>query len=280
MNRSWHIGIFFLAMALAITAGCTAPAGTINTSENAPAAPATIAASYVATLNQPNTQSGYLKMDTDIYNAGEVVGFTVTNDGTGTLACAGNPPSFSVKFQAGNGLWVTRMGTEKPNASETSSLAPGASTQEYRFVTTGWDPARYRIVHDCGVEREFLVRASPVVTPAPVTCPAGNITNASLWVTIDPPGDQYVARSFTLQGTTNVPAGQALNFTIFSVLSDDEDPALSNEGLFSTVVEEGSCGTNTWSATGEIQATGDFFIWIADAGRNVTAIKRFTVYPE
>jgi hypothetical protein len=268
-----------MAMVFVAGAGCTAPSGTINARENATAAPGTIAASYVATINQPNAQSGYLKMDTDIYNAGEVVGFTVTNDGSETLACAGNPPSFSVQFQAGNGLWATRMGTGEPNASETSSLAPGASTQVYRFVTTGWDPARYRIVHDCGVEREFLVRALPAATPAPVACPADTVT-VTPWITISPPGDLYAARSFTLHGTTNLPAGQELFFTIFSVVDEDPDQAAGDEELFTTPVEEGSCGTNTWSATGEIQATGEFFIWISDAGRNTTAIKRFTVYPE
>ncbi|MDD4138010.1 MAG: hypothetical protein PHT99_08995, partial [Methanoregula sp.] len=89
--------------------------------------------------------------------------------------------------------------------------------------------------------------------------------------------DQYVARSFPLKGTTNLPAGQELKFTISSVLSGDPEPALNNGGLFTTIVQEGNCGTNTWSATGEIQATGDFVIWISDSGQNITAIKRFTV---
>ncbi|MDD1686881.1 hypothetical protein [Methanoregula sp.] len=266
-----------LLISVILFSGCTTIHEGKKTDGNLSQTPGVPAASYKATLNQPNAQSGYIKMDSDVYNIGEVVEFTVTNDGSGTLACAGNQPSFSVKFQTGNGKWATRMGTEQPNETEKSSLAFGNSTQVYRFVTEGWEPGRYRIVHDCGVEREILIRALPVSTPAPAACLTGNTTNTTPWITIDPPGDQYESRSFTLQGTTNLPAGQELDCAIFSVLPEDPDNALAREASFTTRVEEGSCGTNTWSASGEIQTTGEFFFWISDAGRNTTAIKRFTV---
>src|SRR5208337_5031061 len=104
----------------------------------------------------------------DIYNIGEVVEFTVTNDGSRTLDCAGDPPQFSVKFHATKGNSVTRIGNGTPDTSKKSSLAPGASTTTYRFVTDGWDPGRYRIVHDCGVVREFILRPVPTLAATPV----------------------------------------------------------------------------------------------------------------
>lgn len=278
MNRSYLLAVFFLAIGLAITAGCSAPAGTDNASEKAMSVPVTVAASYRATINQPDALSGYVKMDTDIYNIGEVVEFTVTNVGSGTLQCAGDPPAFSVKTQAPGGSWTTKMGQNEPNRTVQSSLASGTSTQRYAFVTTGWEPGRYRIVHDCGVEHEFLVRALPVVTPAPAVCPEINATNASPSITIDPIGDQYVNRVVAISGTTTLPAGEELKYSIF--------PASSHEGAqgtsdyFTAIVQEGSCAVNTWSTEGVIQETGDYVIWISDTGRNTTAIKRFTVLPE
>ena len=127
-----------------------------------------IASSSKVTLHQPDATSAYIHADTDIYNIGEVVEFTVTNDGSRTLPCAGDPPSFSVKYQGVNGAWVTRMGYETPDTSKKSSLAPGASTTTYRFITGGWDPGRYRIVHDCGVVREFILKPNPALAATPV----------------------------------------------------------------------------------------------------------------
>ena len=105
-------------------------------------------------------------MDTDVYNIGEVVEFTVMNDKGYDLSCSNDPPSFTVTFQKGNGRWVTRMGAENPPPGNTSSLRPGESTPPYRFVTIGWDPGRYRINSDCGVSREILIRTLPSLTPA------------------------------------------------------------------------------------------------------------------
>ena len=276
-SLSTTILIFLLAGSLILTAGCSSLPEEKNINVTPLPALGIPAASYRVTLHQPVVQSDYLKMDTDIYNIGEVVEFTVTNEGPGILDCAGDPPSFSVKFQGINGVWATRMGTEKPNETTKSSLGPGASTQVYRFVTTGWDPGRYRIVHDCGVEREILIRSLPAATPMPSACPAVNASNATLWIKIDPVGDQYIASPFTIRGSTNIPAGQELKYTIFSISSPKPTLSINPEGSFTTVVQEGSCGINTWSAMGEIHATGEFFVGITNAERNVSAIRRFTV---
>lgn len=278
MNRSLLVAVFFLAMALAMTAGCSAPAGTINTSENTSSVPVTLKSSYRATINQPDALSGSVKMDTDIYNIGEVVEFTVTNEGSGTLHCAGDPPAFSVKTQTPGGGWATKMGTGEPDRTVQSSLASGASTQRYAFVTTGWEPGRYRIVHDCGIEHEFLLRALPAVTPAPAVCPAISETMTVPSVTIDPIDDLYVNQIVSISGTTTLPAGEELKYSIFPATSSQQTPKTSD--YFTTIVQEGSCGVNTWSAEGVIMETGEYVIWISDTSRNTTAIKRFTVLPE
>jgi len=291
MNMSLLVAVFFLAVSLVITAGCTAPAGTPNASENSPSIPVTSAASYRTTINQPDALSGYVKMDTDIYNAGEVVEFSVTNDGSGALSCAGDSPAFSVTTQTPGGRWSTKMGGGEPARSAGSTLAPGASTRQYTFVTTGWEPGRYRIVHDCGVEREFLVRAlpsatvsvTPSVTPslAPVsdTCPGITTTTTAPWIAIDEIGSPVAYQPFTIRGTTNLPAGEELVYTIFAVGEGDAGVSLDNQGSFRTTVIEGACGTNTWEAHGEIQATGEFAIGIMGADKTPSAIRKFTVIP-
>ena len=271
--------LFILIIGIALLAGCSSLTGDKNPDVNISQSPGQSDASYRVALHQPVAQSAYVKMDTDIYNIGEVVEFTVTNNGFRTLDCSGNPPLFSVKFQDGHGTWATRMGTDRPNESEKSTLLPGTSTTVYRFVTTGWDPGRYRILHDCGVEREILIRAVPIVTPAAAVCPSVNTSNTSLWIVINAIGDQYASRPFTIAGTTNLPAGQELKCTIFSIASGNTTPAAREESSFTTTVQEGSCGTNTWSATGEIQTSGEFFIGVTDSGRKTSAMKRFTVIP-
>jgi len=278
VNRYWLVLIVLIAIIFVASAGCTAPAKSINASDNTTVTPGTMTASYRATLNQPEAQSGYIVMDTDIYNEGEVVEFSVTNHGTKALSCAGNPPSFAVKFQGMNGLWATKMGPGQPNESETTTLAPGSSTQVYRFVTSGWEPGRYRIVHDCGIVREILVRplATPQSTPTPTICPVTNASAAPV-ITIDPIGDQPANTPLTITGTTSIPAGQELRYMIVPAQSDNPFGSVNPDDFFTSVVQEGSCGTNTWSAMGEIQATGDFLIAITDTNRTATAIKRFSV---
>ena len=154
--------------------GCLSPLSINTPSVNATTARHNPAASYQVTIKQPEKTSDFVHTDTDIYNIGEVVEFYVSNDGTSDLACSGSPPSFSVQFQSITGSWVTRMGTEQPDTSAKSVLRPGESTRIYRFVTTGWDPGRYRIKSDCGVMREIIVRPVPVPAGLSVACPDMN----------------------------------------------------------------------------------------------------------
>jgi hypothetical protein len=268
-----------LALTL-LTAGCTTfgdeEAGNVNASITAEETP--VPASYRVTLSQPDARADFIRMDSDVYNAGEVVEFVVTNNGLLPLTCTRTPPDFRVIFQTGSGRWATKMGPEVVVDGETSYLAKGESTPVYRFISTGWEAGRYRIVSDCGPEREFLVRVLPTPAPTPTPCPVVDMTDSAPWIKIDPIGDQQASRPFTITGTTNLPTGQDLRYTIFSVLESEKASSLDPRGSFTALVQEGWCGTNTWSAMGEIQATGEFFVGISDADRKATAIKRFTVY--
>ncbi|HII98048.1 MAG TPA: hypothetical protein HA272_01990 [Methanoregula sp.] len=266
-----------LALAL-LGAGCTSfPADEANDTRSSNE-DVQVPASYRVTLAQPDARADFIRMDSDVYNAGEVVEFVVTNNGLLPLSCTRTPPDFRVIFQTGSGRWATKMGPDYPAAGNVSYLQNGESTQVYRFISTGWEAGRYRIVSDCGPEREFLIRVLPTPAPTPTPCPVVDVTDSGPWIRIDPIGDQQAARPFTITGTTNLPVGQELRYTIFSVLESDKASSLDPRGSFTTLVEEGSCGTNSWRAMGEIQATGEFFVGISDADRKATAIKRFTVY--
>lgn len=270
---------------LLLTAGCLSGLDTPMSDTVPGSGTEPVFASYRAAISQPDARSDYIRMDTDIYNAGEVVEFTVTNKGLFPLECSTTPPEFRVIFQTGTGRWATKMGPDEPVRGTLSYLGTNASTKVYRFVSTGWEAGRYRIVSDCGPERDFLIR----VLPAPVTtaepepeatpCPVMAENPAGPWIRIDPIGDQVAARPFSITGTTSFMAGEELFYTIFSPAEGADTAGLDPRGSFVTIVEAGPCGTNTWTAMGEIQATGEFFIGITDAGRQATAIQRFSVYP-
>jgi hypothetical protein len=267
------------------TAGCLDFSGENESITNATQPAQDSVVLYKVTINQPDAFSGYIKMDTDIYNTGEVVEFTVTNDGTGTLDCEAEDPFFAVKTQTPGGAWITKMAPGQSDRNGRSTLSPGDSTQSYAFVTTGWEPGRYRIVHDCGIEHEFLLRALPVITPAPETpapetCPEVDTSKTAPWIAIEEILSPVAYQPFTIQGTTNLPAGQELVYTIFAVEDETSSISLDNQGSFRTTVIEGSCGINTWAATGEIQASGEFAIGIMGTDGSPSAIRRFFVVPE
>jgi hypothetical protein len=261
------------------TAGCTMPfTADYQTPGLSNASVAASVAKYQLTLAQPEDSSTLIKMDTDVYNLGEVVEFIVTNEKNQDLSCSTDPPSFSVRYQKGTGQWVTRMGEENPAPGNTTKLKPGESTAPYRFVTAGWSPGRYRIVSTCGVSREILLRALPSVTEAGPSCLAG--VNTTPYIQVTAVSDQNAGDTFVISGTTNLAAGEELRYSIFAVSS--ATPNISAAKLISSsiTVSGGSCGTNTWSVYGEIQVPGDYFIGISNSANTVSAIRRFSVLPK
>jgi hypothetical protein len=210
-----------------------------------------------------------------------VVEFVITNEKNSDLSCTNNPPSFSVRYQKGNGQWVTRMGAENPAPGSAANLKPGESTAPYRFVTTGWAPGRYRIVSDCGVSREILLRALRSVTPTSTSCPPAG--NTSPYIRVNSVGNQYAGVPFTIAGTTSLSAGEELRYSIFAIVpTNNATKNITGTKLVasSTTVSGEICGTNTWSVDGVIEISGDYFIGISNNANTVSAVRRFTVLPE
>lgn len=271
--------ILLLLACIVCTAGCTMPFATDNqtSASTGTSIPASIA-KYKLALAQPEDSSKLIKMDTDVYNIGEVVEFVITNEKTGDLSCTNNPPSFSVRYQKGTGQWVTRMGEENPAPGNTTKLKPGESTAPYRFITEGWAYGRYRIVTDCGVSREILLRALPSATPTAPQCPPAG--NTSPYIRVNSVSDQYMGIPFTITGTTSLSAGEELRYSIFAIVSATSNLTTAKLVSSQTTVSEGICGTNTWSIDGVIKVSGDYFIGISNNANTVSAVRRFTVLPE
>lgn len=268
--------ILLLLACILCTAGCTMPfvadnqtTGTSNTTSQQSIA------KYKLTLAQPEDSAKLIKMDTDVYNLGEVVEFVVTNENNHDLSCSTDPPSFSVRYQMGTGQWVTRMGEENPAPGNTTKLKHGESTSPYRFVTAGWAPGRYRIVSDCGVSREILLRALPSVTTAGPACPPN--ANTSSYIRVNAVSDQNAGDTFTISGTTNLAVGEELRYSVFAVGTSTGNITAAKLISSTAVVSAGSCGINTWSVYGEIQIPGDYFIGISNGANTVSAVRRFTV---
>ncbi|MDO8873253.1 MAG: hypothetical protein Q7V05_11065 [Methanoregula sp.] len=266
--------LMILIVCMLLTAGCTSLFDQTNQTNITTTDVQQFPASYKVTIAQPDATSKSIKMDTDVYNIGEVVEFSVINEGSGTLECLNDPPTFSVKFQTGSGKWATRMGTDKPVETNKIYLEHGKSTQMYRFITTGWEPNRYRIVSDCGVYREFILRPAPA--PVPTVCPQKE--NEPLWVRINPIDDQYAGKKFSIYGTTNRAAGEELRYLIFPSGKLPKDLDQGAEKPLSTRVSEGVCGENLWSVDVNEKTPQEYFIMISAGSLNATAIRRFSVF--
>lgn len=276
MHSLHHSLIFIFLICCIFTAGCTQMFGADNRTDGTSdtSAPGSVA-KYKQTLAQPEDTAKMIKIDTDVYNLGEVVEFVITNEKTSDLSCSNNPPSFSVRYQKGTGQWITRMGQENPAPGNTTKMKPGESTTPYRFVTTGWAPGRYRIVTDCGVSREILLRALPSLTPSGAPCPS--TAGTSPFIRINAISDQYAGETFTISGTTSLAAGEELQYSIFAILPVPGNITPAKLVSNTLTVSGGSCGTNTWTVDGRIQVPGDYFIGISNRANTVSAVKRFTV---
>jgi len=267
-------GTIIIIFALLLTAGCTTPLTNANATANVTPTPAQSVALYKVTLAQPDANSGSIRMDSDVYNDGEVVEFVVVNNGKTNLVSPNDHPDFSVKFQTGHGTWATKMGTDEPAFSNATILAPGESSKVYRFIPAGWEAGRYRIVSDYGVVRDFLIRVLP--TPAPTTAcpPQGNETP---WITIDPIPSRIAGEQFTITGKTNVAPGQEMRYTIFS---PGQGSTLIPLGTpVSLTPAPGTCGNNTWSADVMLPEPSVYIIGIAESTKTASALERFTILP-
>ena len=277
MRPHCHFIITLCVICCFFTAGCSSffsggdkGAGTTDNPVQAPAG-------YRATISQPDGRSAAVRMDADVYNAGEVVEFSVTNEGIIPLSCSSTPPDFVVKYQTGSGRWVNKMGPEVQPPGTTSYLQSGESTRIYRFITTGWEPGRYRIISDCGVSHEILVRSLPSLTPAGTACPP--VKNTTPYLRADPVSDHTPGENFAIAGTTNLPAGEMLVYSVFSIGPGANNTTIAKIASSTVRVSAGRCNTNTWSVALTVPLPGQYFIGISNGMNTVSAIKRFTITP-
>ena len=162
-------GIILVGM---LIAGCTITPLSDNQTVNLSTSPEitpTIAskALYKVTIaQQGGSHSDLIRMESDVFNQGEVIEFSLVTDGQAVKPCDGGIFSFRVFFRLNNGSWNELQGpfrayiAPKPTCpAVTNAVCQQSLPPAYRFVTTGWPPGLYRIQSDClNASHEFILR--------------------------------------------------------------------------------------------------------------------------
>ena len=150
---------------IVLATGCTTKPVLDNqtgtfTSPTAPPTTQPSEALYKVTIaQQNNTHADFIKMDSDVYNQGEVIEYYAVNEGTETLTCGCTPPTPRVFRQLDDKSWGIPPGfVDEFCAFQISYFKPGETTRVRRLITTDWLPGRYRIGFSCGISREFEIR--------------------------------------------------------------------------------------------------------------------------
>jgi hypothetical protein len=111
---------------------------------------------YKVTITQPNSSHAeIIKMDSDVYNIGEVVEFSVTNRSHVSDNCSDSPCSYRIAFQLENGSWQVLPEPMEPMDTTVEGPRYSSSCSSMRFATTNWTGGMYRIQYHCGVSRKF-----------------------------------------------------------------------------------------------------------------------------
>lgn len=158
--------MLILIMYMLMTAGCTTtPVLDNRTAEtHTPITTHSVVpeskAPYQGTLTQPDNTipPDFIKMDSGVFNKGEVIEFYLVNEGSGTLTCYNTPPSVTIFRQMANDSWEIQLEFEETKVPAISYVKPGESTRARRITTTNLLPGRYKVVFDCGISREFEIR--------------------------------------------------------------------------------------------------------------------------
>jgi len=103
-------------------------------------------------------------MDANIYNVGEVVGFSAVNESPASGKCADHPCSYRVARLVKNESWQVLRTPLVTMLPYSDSSYYESSCQPMHFATTNWIPGRYRIQYRCGIFQEFVIREMPRVT--------------------------------------------------------------------------------------------------------------------
>jgi hypothetical protein len=119
----------------------------------APITPQSVAVYKVTITQEDGSHADYIKMDSDVYNPGEIVEFYLINLDSEPIPCGSLSPYYMVALKSDNGSWMNIIdsGYQQPGRlSNNLGIEPGESTRTYRLDTTGWRPGLYRIVFNCG----------------------------------------------------------------------------------------------------------------------------------
>lgn len=109
-----------------------------------------------------NKHPDYIKLDAEVYKAGEVVVFQLINRGTGTIRCTTSEPGYTISLLAGNrSSFVVASGGG--TLQKITELPPSTSTRRYTLNTVNLTPGMYLVEFDCdtGFAREFVIRENP-----------------------------------------------------------------------------------------------------------------------
>lgn len=170
MKQFYSMFILVVAfVCILFTAGCTTTVPVLNNQTGTPAqtpVSPTLDKSvpfYQVTIPQPEgVHPDYVRMKSDIFNQGEIIEFSVVNGGNETLGCWRTIPR-QIYLYRQVGVWESLT---KPVGIHTDYgyyLQPGESTPIERLSTADLTPGHYKIVTECGVSREFEIRAAPKI---------------------------------------------------------------------------------------------------------------------
>jgi hypothetical protein len=127
---------------------------------------------YKVTITQLNTShSELIRMDSDVYNQGEIIEFSISNEGPDTITCVGDITECRLFFKKNDSSWeelsrpVRAYYAPRPtqpastDVHERSYMVPGRTPLNFHLITTNWAPGRYKIQSDClKASREFILR--------------------------------------------------------------------------------------------------------------------------
>jgi len=171
------VALVLMLVAVLLAAGCTTTqvsgnqSGVVTQPATALKTPKSIAL-YSVTIPQPeNSNSDIIQLNSDIYNTGEVIDFSLVMDRNATLPTGCDILSFRVFFRSTDGIWKELPGPFRanipyraPQPASTRFPGPEPSIPEYRLVTTGWIPGYYKIQSDClRASHEFILRDIPPI---------------------------------------------------------------------------------------------------------------------
>jgi hypothetical protein len=238
--------LVLVIVAMLLAAGCAGPAEQgYQTTPGIPTIQASVPYNINTVKSPEGTNSAYIGLNSDVFNQGDDVEFTVVIGSLETSVCENYLPTYGIAYLAG-GSWKYLSEPRETLSSAIFDRMSGSSQRTFRFNTANITPGRYRIQFDCGpVSREFLIREAG--TQVSIPCPV--LQKTTPWINISPVYDAYAGEVIELKGTTTLPPGTNLLFFIIEPYARScpfggcDYTSISGN----MTVMSGDCGINTWS---------------------------------